>query len=105
MNNLSTGQNFFRGRFLIILGLCLSVYFSYHAIAGQRSVVKLMSLQEGQVAANAELAQLSAESDDLHKKVVMLRSDSLDADYVEELAVHYLGYRKPGAFTVLYSGS
>lgn len=105
MNNLSTGRNFFRGRFLVMLGLCLSVYFSYHAVAGQRSVLTLMFLQDQQALVGQELAELSAESDYLHKKVVMLRADSLDADYVEELAVHYLGYRKPAAVTVLYSGS
>ncbi len=104
MNTLSTGRNFFRGRFLLLLGACLSVYFSYHAIAGQRSILTLLSLQRESAVAAVTLADLSAESNLLHKKVKMLRPDSLDLDYVEELAVYSLGYRRPAAVTVLSHG-
>jgi len=104
MNNLSTGRNIFRGRFLLLLGACLGIYFSYHAIAGQRSVVSLFSLRAELAQADQKLAELSTESNILHKKVVMLRLGTLDADYVEELAAHYLGYNQSSVITVLYDG-
>lgn len=104
MNNLSTGRSFFRGRFLLLLGACLSVYFSYHAIAGQRSVMRLVELERSLEVERQALETLQAEKQALHKKVVMLRPDSMDFDYVEELAARYLGYHDGGAITVLHGG-
>ena len=92
MSVFSFSRSFLRDHFLLMLGVCLSVYFSYHAIAGQRSLVRLAHVQAEKTLLDDEFAAARAQREVTEARVVMLRSDTLSLDYLEELAVRDLGY-------------
>lgn len=101
MNALSRHTFFSNDKFLLLLGVCLGLYFSYHAIAGQRGLLALHSVNAELSTVTAELSDLQTQSEALERRVVMLRPETLDLDYVEELSVQRLGYRQPASITVL----
>ncbi|MCB9991457.1 MAG: septum formation initiator family protein [Rhodospirillales bacterium] len=86
---------------LAIVGFLLFCYFSYHAILGERSYIRLMSLER-------EITKVSASYDNLHERrvaledrVVRLRPGSLDRDLLEERARYVLGFQYPGEMTII----
>lgn len=95
MKRLIQKQHFLRRNLLIIIGICLSVYFSYHLIAGHRGYVSLMSFESQIEQAQAKQAQLIAEREAIEKKVIMMRPGSIDRDLLEERVRYVLGYTKP----------
>lgn len=78
---------------MAVIGLCLSFYFCYHLVAGQRGYLSLMSLESRIDKASIELDQNKIEREKLEKRVVMLRPGSICRDLLEERARHVLGYR------------
>ncbi|MDA8231745.1 MAG: septum formation initiator family protein [Magnetospirillum sp.] len=69
-----------------LIGLSAVVYFVYHTLEGDRGVLAWMRLR-GQIAqAEAKLATVSAERQQLEHKVLLLRPDHLDPDMLEERA-------------------
>ncbi len=101
MKTLFSYRHLIRANLLPFIGLCICVYFSYHALYGNRSFVKWLEL-------NSELATLSnkhdiliAEREALEQKVVMMRPGSLDRDLLEERARLVLGYKHPDEFIVM----
>ncbi len=83
----------------MLLGLCL--YFSYHLIAGERSISGLHAL-EYQISAETELLdELRKERAVVEDKVVRLRPGTMDEDYLEERARIVLGFVYPGERIVL----
>ena len=101
MNSLFKGRFFLRDHFLLLLGACLGLYFSYHAIAGQRGLVTLHRVQKDLTAERARLHDASMAREALERRVVMLRPDTLDLDYAEELSLATLGYQRRTDVTVL----
>lgn len=95
MKRLIQKQHFLRRNLLVVIGICLSVYFSYHLIAGHRGYVSLMSLESQIEQAQAEQAQLIAEREAIEKKVVMMRPGSICSDLLEERMRYVLGYTRP----------
>ena len=75
-----------------MLGVCLSAYFSYHAVAGQRSLARLMQVSECLADVQGDLVGLDGALGELEGRVAMLRPMSLSLDYLEELAMRDLGY-------------
>lgn len=86
---------------MLALGLCLLSYFSYHALAGQRSVINYISLKKENVALQAQLEDMRAKRNAIEHKVSMLRPGSIDPDYVHELAVINLGYSRSNHLTII----
>lgn len=78
---------------MAVIGLCLSVYFCYHLIAGQRGYFRLMSLESQVASLSTEYKDLKTEREHIEKRVVMMRPGSIDRDLLEERARHVLGYR------------
>jgi len=95
MKRLIQKQHFLRPNMLVIIGICLSVYFSYHLVAGHRGYVSLMSLESQIEQAQAKQAQLIKEREAIEKKVVMMRPGSIDRDLLEERVRFVLGYHRP----------
>ena len=83
----------FTGR-IIFISLCLSSYFLYHTISGDRGLMAMAKLSENIEIAQAKLDILSAEQNDLSRKTSMLRDESLDIDLLDEQARKILGYSK-----------
>ncbi len=78
---------------LAVIGLCLSFYFCYHLVAGQRGYFSLISLESQTASTTAEYAALKSEREAVEKRVIMMRPGSIDRDLLEERARHVLGYR------------
>lgn len=93
MKRLIEKQYFLRRNMLVIIGLCLSIYFSYHLIAGHRGYVRLMSLENQIASAQLNQEALIAERAAIEKKVVMMRPGTIDRDLLEERVRFVLGYR------------
>ena len=68
------------------------MYFSYHAVFSERSVVKLMKVDAEIVSLNAEHAAFLAAREALERDVMMMRPGSLNRDMVEERVRYVLGY-------------
>ncbi len=93
MKRLIEKRYILRRNMMAVIGLCLSFYFCYHLVAGQRGYLSLMSLESRIDKASIELDQNKIEREKLEKRVVMLRPGSICRDLLEERARHVLGYR------------
>jgi cell division protein FtsB len=73
----------------------LILYFSYHALAGEQGLAAWTKLQGQETQLQADIVRLKAERDVLAASLVRLRDDTLDLDYVEEIARTKLMYVRP----------
>lgn len=101
MNKLYAHRAFFRENIFALIGLCMFAYFSYHAVAGNRSVVRLY-LAERQIETLSQMeADLRQDEAEWNRKVTMMRPGSVDKDLLDEQVRKVLGYRSPGEYAVL----
>jgi cell division protein FtsB len=70
------------------------VYFSYHALAGEQGLAQWTRLQAEQKGLEAKMGELKAEREKLAHHVARLRDETLDLDYIEELARTKLSYAR-----------
>jgi len=68
------------------------LYFSYHALAGDQGLAQWTKLQDRETELQQQLVQLTAERDTLDKALGRLRDETIDLDYVEEIARTKLSY-------------
>jgi len=101
MNKLISHRRIFRENILFFIGVCLCLYFSYHALLGQRSVVKLHNLEKQIETMSQNNTDVIIEKDSLHKKVVMMRPGSVNKDLLEERVRLTLGYRSSDELVIL----
>ncbi len=76
----------------LLIGACLTFYFSYHAVFGQRGALELRSVSRDLMLAQADMDKKRLDVAARLQKVSRLRSDSLDLDFLEEISVEKLGY-------------
>lgn len=93
-----------RRNLIAVIGVCLSFYFCYHLIAGERSYLRLISLNHQITTTERQYAMESAERKTLEQKVIMMRPGSVNRDLLEEQARSVLGFHYPGE-KVLIKGS
>jgi len=103
MKKLIQQRYLFRRNMLAVIGLCLSFYFCYHLIAGQRGYFSLISLENQVSRTSDQYAALKEERETVEKRVVMMRPGSIDRDLLEERARHVLGYRHADELIMLQS--
>ncbi len=101
MNGLYRHRYLIRRNLIVMIGICLSVYFSYHAIQGNRSYLRLMSLERDITETSAAYEALKNERTAIEDKVVMLRPGSINRDLLEERARLVLGYRHPDEMAIV----
>jgi cell division protein FtsB len=101
MKSFMENRHIIRQNLIAIIGGCLSVYFCYHLMAGERSYFRLLSHKQHIEQAQDKQSELSAERSGIEQKVVMMRPGSIDRDLLEERASAVLGYRKQGAAVIL----
>ena len=77
---------------LLLCGLFLSIYFTYHLLAGPRSIYHLDDMKAKNAVTANSLLETSHYKDALEQQVLMLRADTLDVDFLEERARIMLGY-------------
>ena len=90
-----------RHNILTIIGICLSLYFSWHIVASERSIIRLASLERQIVHTEAELETTRNHRQALESRVVKLRPGSIDPDLLEERARVVLGFTRPGESVVV----
>lgn len=76
------------------------LYFSYHALAGEQGLASWTALQGEEQRLQLELARLEAERDMKAASLARLRDDTLDTDYLEEVARTKLSYVRPDELIV-----
>ena len=101
MRRLIERRYVIRGNLLVIIGVTLALYFSYHIGFGERSYLRLMALENAETNLSAQYDQLHAQRVALEEKVVRLRPGSLDPDLLEERARYVLGYVRPDEKVIL----
>jgi len=84
-----------------VLAACVLSYFAYHAVQGDRGLLAWLQLRQDLAAAKAEETQLAQEHARLEQRVGLLRSDSLDADLLDQQAHALLGYGRPDEYVIL----
>ena len=86
---------------LVIVGLGLAAYFGYHAVNGNRGLLAQQQLSGNLNAKEKQLAALRRERESLERKVLRLRSGSLDPDLIDELAREALSMVEPEDVIIL----
>lgn len=105
MKRLIEKRYILRRNMMAVIGICLSVYFSYHLIAGQRGYFRLTTLEKRIASVSGEHDALKQQRLALEKKVIMMRPGSIDRDLLEERARHVLGYRHADELILLQDRS
>jgi len=101
MRKLIAQHRVIRQNWFVILGFCLFCYFSYHALLGERSYIRLMSLERQITKVSATYDGLHEDRQALESKVVKLRPDSLDKDLLEERVRYVLGFYRQDEQVIL----
>jgi len=83
-----------------VLGFCIVGYFAYHSVEGDRGLTAFVRLNERIVEAKGQLDELRGERQAMERRVKHLRSDSLDADLLEERARMILNYGRPDEIVI-----
>lgn len=87
--------------FLPVLGVCVVLYFAYHAVQGERGVRVLLDYESQVEKAKVQLAQIQAEREKLEHRVSLLRRSSLDPDLLEERARAVLNLAHPDEIVII----
>ena len=93
-------RNFLRQNIIAIMGVCLSLYFGYHMMAGERSFVRLQALNYDIHAVQIQHKSLTGERIALERKVQMMRPSSISRDLLEERVSVMLGYAGSDSKTI-----
>lgn len=101
MNRLLAHRYVLRKNLISLIGVCLCFYFIYHAVQGNRSVIRLTSLNKSIATMSQKYDSLQAERIALETKVKMLRPGSVNRDLLEERARLVLGYKHPDEVIIL----
>ena len=92
MKRLIEQKYLFRQNLIIVIGICLSFYFCYHLIAGERSYLRYVSLNHQISTTEKQYEQERDKRIALEDKVVMMRPGSVNRDLLEEQARSQLGF-------------
>jgi cell division protein FtsB len=86
-----------RSRGAVIPALCAGMigYFGYHMVEGDRGLKAFARLSEEITRAQGALAAVGEERQRLERRVMLLRSGSLDLDMLDEQARRVLGLIGP----------
>jgi cell division protein FtsB len=95
MNKLLQHRSLIRENIVVLVGLCLCFYFSYHAVQGERSFIRLLSLDRAIIVLEKDQKAISAERISLEHRVQAMRPGSISKDLLEERVREVLGYRHP----------
>lgn len=92
MKRLIEQRYVFRQNLIAVIGVFLSFYFCYHLIAGERSYLRLVSLNRQIDATEKQYVMSAKEREALEQKVVMMRPGSVNRDLLEEQSRKVLGF-------------
>lgn len=93
MKRLIQQRYVFRQNLIVVIGVCLTFYFAYHLIAGQRSYMRMISLDRQIETMDDKYAATMTQRESIEAKVVMMRPGSVSRDLLEEQARKVLGFQ------------
>lgn len=105
MKELFKQRGILRNKLFLMLGVCLCVYFAYHSIQGERSIMNLVSLESQIEQSEQKLAALQERSGVIQARVNMMRPGSINKDLLEEQVRRTLGYKHPDEWVVRSNNS
>lgn len=100
MSKLLQHRFFFRENIVLLIGVSLCVYFAYHGIQGNRSVIRMISLNASVTQAEKDYTDLNAQRVAIETKVKAMRPGSISRDLLEQRAREILGYRHPDEIVI-----
>lgn len=103
MRKLLQHNDLIRKNLMMIFGVGMCLYFSYHLMQGERGYFRYLSLQQQITDMQKESETIRADREHLESRVSMLRSGSIDKDLLEERARLVLGLRHKGERDILMS--
>jgi len=80
---------------------CLFAYLGYNLVQGDYGLLAWKQLDGELVTLHAEAAKLGAERQSIENRVVLMRSDGLDPDMLDEQVRRVLGYVSPKDVLIL----
>ena len=83
-----------------VMGACLCLYFSFHLLFGEMGYLKYVGLSYQHEVSMIEYEALRSERELLEKKVVAMRSGSIDPDLFEERVQVMLGVVPENAIVI-----
>src|SRR5690349_10556020 len=101
MNKLFRHRAIIRENLLSLIGMCLCLYFTYHAVSGNRSLMRMITLKSQIETMSEQRDNLNQQREALEEKVVMMRPGSLNKDLLEERARVVLGYKSENDVVIL----
>ncbi len=105
MKRLIEQRYVFRQNLITVIGVCLSFYFCYHLVAGERSYLRLVSLNHQISTTEQQYAMAARERADIEQKVVMMRPGSVNRDLLEEQSRKMLGFQYPSEKVLMKSAN
>lgn len=78
-----------------VICACAVVYFAYHAIQGDHGLITYLRYGQYIGSLQTEYEQTVSKRESLEHRVMLLRSNSLDPDLLEERARDVLGFAHP----------
>ena len=101
MKKLIAQRHTVRHNLAAIICVILGVYFAGNALSGDRSLFRLMALDNQISSLDTDVTALQERRIALQDKVVRLRPGSIDPDMLEERARAVLGFQYPQERTLL----
>jgi cell division protein FtsB len=89
---------------LPIAGLCLIVYFGYHAINGERGLLTYRQLKNDVEIAKIQREKTAESKAKIENRVKLLRPESIDPDMLEESARRILNMGHEGDLVIIDGG-
>jgi cell division protein FtsB len=69
-------------------------YFAYSALSGEQGLARWTELQKKERELELELSNILAEKNEIRLRIGRLRPETLDLDYIEEIARERLAYAR-----------
>ncbi len=82
----------------------LIFYFGFQALTGDRGLLSINARNETLESKRAELAQLTAQREELEMRARLLRDEHLSADLLDERARSLLGFADPRDYVIRTGG-
>lgn len=89
------------GIILPVLGVCVVLYFAYHAVQGDRGIRSLLDYKSQVEKTQLQLDRIRSKREKLEHRVSLLRSDNLDPDLLEERARYVLNLAHPDEIAII----
>ncbi len=87
------------------MAACLTGYFAYHALHGDRGILAWMRLSQELKTAQSELDRTLDERQALERRVALLSNSSLDPDLLDEQARAMLNFAHPDDLVIFLDGT